>query len=82
MDNVIDGNNIARYAHEGFIPGGIPLTVMANNSWRRQYFFYHDALRIWNGPTAAGARTDFSKSEHADLKLFLTFAPIPAKLSV
>lgn len=37
MDAVIDWNFIPRFAHEGFIPGGIPLRAMETDSWTTQY---------------------------------------------
>lgn len=62
MDAVKDWTIIPTYDHEWFLPGGVPLSSMDTESWRRQYSCYDDYLRIGNGSTVVGARLDFAKA--------------------
>ena len=77
MDAVLAGHIIPRYEYQDFLPGGIPLSAMATESWRRQYCCYDSDLRVGHGRTLAGVRTDFAKAAYAGLNRFLTFTPIP-----
>ena len=77
---VLDGTIVPRYASNGFLPGGIPLSAMGTESWRRQFCCYDNDLRVGHGRTVAGVRVDFAKAAYAGLNRFLTFTPLPEDL--
>lgn len=60
----------------GVLPDSIPLIAMGTWSWKRQFCFYDQDMRIGSGRTISGVRSYFAKSANAWLKRFLTFKPL------
>lgn len=49
-DVIDDGSIIPRYAIDGWLPGGVPLSIVTSWSWRNQYACVDDDIQFGNRP--------------------------------